>query len=408
MPVRLHLPHHHGVQDDGRIPSAAAREPGPPRSPFVESLRSEAAPTTFRSAIYSFFTNLIFTMHSSAQLPLVLDGAQGEGGGQILRSSLTLSIITGRPFRLERIRAGRKKPGLKRQHLAAVRAAARISGAEVAGAELDSMTLEFAPQPVVPGDYRFAIGSAGSAPLVFQTIAPALFRASGASRLILEGGTHNPFAPPYDFIAEAFGRQLKAMGYGLELTLEAPGFFPAGGGRFLANLTPPARLRRFSLLERGASRERRALALVHQLDAKVGERELKVLRRRLDLDEGHCRLDHQPRAHGPGNAVLLSLDFENVTEVFVGFGQQGVAAEKIAHRVADEAERYLEKSDAPVGDYLADQLLLPLALGVGGEFRCTACTPHFHTNKAIIEEFLDVTIQVERESRLAWRVRVEG
>src|SRR5712675_2047994 len=163
---------------------------------------------------------------------ITIDGSEGEGGGQILRTSLALSLVTGQPFRMERIRAKRQKPGLLRQHLTAVEAAKTVGRAEATGGALNSQTLEFNPGPVTPGNYRFAVGTAGSATLVFQTVLPALLTASGHSTLTLEGGTHNPLAPPFDFLARSFTPLIHGMGPTVELELRTPGFFPAGGGCF--------------------------------------------------------------------------------------------------------------------------------------------------------------------------------
>src|SRR6266487_5060865 len=173
---------------------------------------------------------------------LTIDGSEGEGGGQILRTSLALSLVTGQPFRMDRIRAKRQKPGLLRQHLTAVEAARTVGCAEVAGAAMNSQTLEFRPGPVTPGNYRFAVGTAGSATLVLQTVLPSLLTASGPSTLTLEGGTHNPLAPPFDFLARSFMPLIHRMGPSGELDLRALGFFPAGGGRFHAKIEPVKRL----------------------------------------------------------------------------------------------------------------------------------------------------------------------
>src|SRR5512136_2571133 len=178
---------------------------------------------------------------------ITIDGSQGEGGGQILRTSLALSLVTGQPFRMERIRAKRQKPGLLKQHLTAVEAAKTVGCAEVTGAALGSQTLEFKPGPVTPGNYRFAVGTAGSATLVLQTVLPPLLVASGPSTLTLEGGTHNPFAPPFDFLARCFAPVVERMGPRIELKLHRPGFFPAGGGQFEAQITPVNRLKPIDL-----------------------------------------------------------------------------------------------------------------------------------------------------------------
>lgn len=170
-----------------------------------------------------------------------IDGSMGEGGGQMLRSSLSLAALMGRELVIERIRAGRRKPGLLRQHLTAVHAMAELTAAEVQGAELGSQSLRFRPRTLVGGQHRFAVGSAGSASLVCQTVLPVALRASEPSELRFEGGTHNPMAPPFEFLSRVFLPVLGRMGFRLEASLHAHGFYPAGGGAFTLHVTPAER-----------------------------------------------------------------------------------------------------------------------------------------------------------------------
>src|ERR1051325_4105851 len=207
---------------------------------------------------------------------ITIDGSFGEGGGQILRTSLALALVTGKPFRIERIRAGRKNPGLLRQHLTAVNAAAQIGRAEVAGASIGSRELTFAPQAVTAGSYHFAVGTAGSATLVLETVLPALLIADGPSALVLEGGTHNPYAPPFDFLDKTFLPLVCMMGPRVAARLERHGFYPAGGGKFIVDIEPAARLGRIELDERGDITGRRARALIANLPRQIAERELSV------------------------------------------------------------------------------------------------------------------------------------
>ena len=325
-----------------------------------------------------------------------IDGSQGEGGGQILRSSLALSIVTGEPLAIENIRAGRKKPGLLRQHLTAVRAAARISNAHVEGDALSSMALSFHPQAVQPGTYHFAVGTAGSAVLVLQTILPALMLADGPSVLTLEGGTHNPWAPPFEFLTRAFAPTIERMGPRLHFELVKPGFHPAGGGRFTAHIEPAAELLELTLLTRGRETRRSAEALLAHLSEKIGERELAVLKRRLALPAAASICRVLPDSAGPGNALVLTLEFEHAVEVVSTIGQKGVSAEKVAGETAEVAEAFLA-SGAPVGVHLADQLLLPMAIAGGGAFRTLALSEHARTNIDVIKRFLDSPIRVQEE-----------
>lgn len=317
-----------------------------------------------------------------------IDGSHGEGGGQILRSSLSLSAITGEPVSFVHIRAGRAKPGLMRQHLTCVKAAAAICGATVDGAEVHSQSLVFRPGTLKGGRYIFDIGSAGSILLVYQTVLPALLRADEPSEVEIIGGTHNRNSPPFDFVERCFVPLLRTMGLDVSVTLVRHGFEPAGNGRVLAHIGP-SRAAALSLLDRGAVREVRARALLANLPRSIGEREIEVLRRKLDL--GRTDVQHV-EADGQGNAVIVEAETERLTEVFVGFGAKGTPAETVASHAAREAKSWLD-SGVPVGEHLADQLLLPLALGAGGEFRTGTPTLHTTTNADIIRRFLPVKVE---------------
>jgi RNA 3'-terminal phosphate cyclase (ATP) len=333
---------------------------------------------------------------------ITIDGSQGEGGGQVLRTALSLSLVTGQPFAIDQIRAGRARPGLQRQHLACVEAAAAVGDAVVDGAQLGATRLAFRPRAVRAGDYRFAIGTAGSTTLVLQTVLPALLGAAGPSTLTASGGTHNPMAPPFDFLAMTFAPALRAMGASLDLQLVRHGFAPAGGGSLAATLGP-ARLAPIEWLRREHEGVPKARALVAQLDPKIGERELAVVRRRLRVHPEQLRVDTVD-AHGPGNMLLLELPNQHATEVITVAGERGVPAEQVAERLCAAAERFLA-TDAPVGEHLADQLLLPLAIAGGGAFRTPEPTLHTRTNAAVIERFVPVRFDM-REDGAAWRVDV--
>ena len=336
---------------------------------------------------------------------IAIDGSEGEGGGQILRTSLALSLVRGQPFRMGRIRARRQKPGLLRQHLAAVEAARTVGCAEVRGATLSSQVLEFRPGPVTPGNYRFAVGTAGSATLVLQTVLPSLLTASGPSTLALEGGTHNPLAPSFDFLAKCFMPLIHRMGPTVGLELKRPGFFPAGGGQFHARVQPATKLSSIDLLERGSIRSRRARIWTSKLPEHVAERELAVVREELKWRADECSVESVPHPLGPGNAVVLEIEAEHVTAVFTGFGERGRPAEEVAKSAVETAKAWLE-ANVPVDEHLADQLLLPMALAGGGSFQTTKPSLHTTTNAEIIRRFLPVPIHIEPESELVWRVTV--
>ena len=352
---------------------------------------------------------------------ITLDGSQGEGGGQILRSALALSVITGRPFRISRIRARRPKPGLMRQHLACVEAAARIGSATVEGAALGSQELTFTPGAVVPGQHEFKIASAGSTMLLLQTILPPLLLANAPSEVVLEGGTHNPFAPPFPFIERAFLPLLRRIGFEVEATLERPGFYPNGGGRCRIQIRPRMTSSRrgdeaepapvvapFRLLTSAATGAPSLSATVclAGLPRHVGEREMAAIRQRLGVAPEHCTLEEHTDAFGPGNTAHVFAAGDGFANVFTGFGAPRVRAEQVAEEAAGVAERFLA-SGAAVDEHLADQLLLPLALARGGSFTTTEPSGHTRTNADILREFLPVTITTAQTGPAVWQLNLE-
>jgi RNA 3'-terminal phosphate cyclase (ATP) len=334
---------------------------------------------------------------------LTIDGSQGEGGGQVLRSSLALSLVTGRPLVIEKIRAGRKKPGLLRQHLTAVLAAADVGAAEVEGAALGSRHLMFRPGRVRSGDFAFHVGTAGSATLVLQTVLPALLLAEGESNLTLEGGTHNPFAPPVDFLEKAYLPLVNRLGPRVEVQLVRPGFYPAGGGQFTVRVQPTTQLGRLELVNRGQIVVRRVRAMVANLPRHIAERECRTIALETGWDESSFSIEEAKGSRGPGNVVMIELEAEHVTEVFTAFGQRGVRAEDVAMQALRQAEEYLA-ADVPVGTHLADQLLLPLGIGAylgsgGGMFRTMELSLHSTTHLEILRRFLEIGVQVDGEDK---------
>lgn len=338
---------------------------------------------------------------------LSIDGSVGEGGGQLLRSSLSLSVVTGTPFSMYKIRARRSKPGLMRQHLTALQAAARISDADVTGDAIGSDQITFRPRNVRAGEYRFSVGTAGSATLVFQTILPALMLASRPSILVLEGGTHNPFAPPFDFLEKAFLPVLLRMGPRVQVSLERHGFYPAGGGRFRAIIEPCKSLAPIALLERGDVLSQSARALVSSLPKAIADRELAVVQAELGWSRSQLRAEVLASGAGLGNALLLAVESEQVTEVFSGFGERGVSAEQVARGAVTGAKEYLD-SGVPVGAHLADQLLLPLALAGEGAFRTLEPSGHTRSQAHILRLFLGRDVRVVELGPRDYRLEVSA
>ncbi len=334
---------------------------------------------------------------------IILDGSQGEGGGQILRTALTLSMITGQPFRIEKLRAGRKKPGLLRQHLTCVTAARSICGAKVTGGELLSQKVTFEPGPVKAGAYEFAIGTAGATCLVFQTVLFALMRA-GQSTVRFGGGTHNTFAPSYDCLDRTFLPILRRMGGEIATRIERHGFYPAGGGWWQADIGPAPMLGALTLDDAGPLQSRHIRTRVANIPFDVAEREARAAADQLGWPVGTIE-SHTVKADGPGNVLMIEIASEHITEVFTAFGERGRTAEAVAADAVEQARDYIAVG-APVGPHLADQLLLPMALAGKGSFVTSRPTPHTKTNIEVIEKFLPVEFELTELEHKRWRIVV--
>jgi RNA 3'-terminal phosphate cyclase (ATP) len=336
---------------------------------------------------------------------ITIDGSEGEGGGQMLRNACALALVTGQAFRIYNIRGGRQKPGLMRQHMTAIEAACRVGDSECEGLEIGASEIVFRPGGVRPGDYHFAVGTAGSTGLVLQTILMPLLTAGGPSRLTIEGGTHNLAAPPFEFIERTFLPIVNRMGARVEARLVRHGFYPRGGGRIEVDIVPGP-LHPIDALDRGEPGQVSAIAIVAGLPFEIAERELATARACLpDWPENAFSSRRLPEENGPGNALLLEAAFSNVAEIVTGFGKLGVSAESLAKKAAQRMAGYLASS-AFAGPYLADQLLLPFALAGGGSFTTVKPSQHALTAANVINIFTGRHITFARQENGAHLVRV--
>ncbi|ENV34076.1 RNA 3'-terminal phosphate cyclase [Acinetobacter gerneri] len=331
-----------------------------------------------------------------------IDSSIGEGGGQILRTALALSMITGQAFELQNIRAGRKKPGLMRQHLVCVNASQQISHAETRGAELHSQNLYFAPQQIQSGRYDFHIGSAGSTTLLLQTILPALMIQNHPSTISIHGGTHNPLAPSADFIEHCFIPALNEIGIEMAIETERAGFFPIGAGQINVKIIPWKNPAFYSKLSRGKLMSLSAFAAALNIPHDIATRELEVLSNRLELT---TQKQLYPQGISQGNSAFVLAEFEQHIQVFSALGEKRKSAENVAKDLAKDVKNYLN-SDAIADEYLADQLLLPLALGKGGEFTAQVISEHTRTQAMLIERFLDCEIIFHENAEHCSKIQV--
>lgn len=336
-----------------------------------------------------------------------IDGAQGEGGGQILRTSITLSMLKQVKVEIFNIRAKRKKPGLLRQHLTCVRAAKTICNATVEGDELGSQTVSFTPGKVKGGIYSFAIGTAGSTSLVCQTILMPLALADEASTVTLEGGTHNGMSPSVTYLEQSFLPILAKMGIQTSLKLEQFGFYPAGGGKWEMRIEPckqavPLTFSNDEPSEPDLANKLSVTAIVSQIPKQIGQREIDTVVRSLQLDDVLNELK-TVTSPGPGNTLIIRYCHHGHCSVFEVVGELGISAEKVAKRAVGRLRKFLNSS-ANVEGHLADQLLLPMVLANNGSFTTTQPSLHALTNIMVIEQFGIKGFKVEQVNNTLWRI----
>ncbi len=348
---------------------------------------------------------------------VVVDGAQGEGGGQVLRTALTLSVLTGRPVRIERVRAGRDRPGLRPQHLTAVRAAAAVCNGELDGDALGSQTVELVPGPdICPGTYGFDVaeaaqdGSAGSVGLVLQTVLLPLALAHGESEVTVRGGTHVQWAPSASYLEQVFLPTLGCMGVDAEVELKSWGFYPAGGGNIRLGL--PGRgspLRPIDLSTRGSLMRVWGIAAVTNLPSHIPQR--MANRAQNVLAEQGLESRVEPRrlgGAGPGAGIFLFVEYDGAVAGFTAYGRRGLPAERVAEAACEDLLTH-HRSGAAADPHLADQLVLPMALTLGESRLVTSeITGHLLTNVAVVRQFLGSRIQVDGELGGPGTLVVEG
>jgi RNA 3'-terminal phosphate cyclase (ATP) len=337
-----------------------------------------------------------------------LDGSFGEGGGQILRTSLALSLLTGRAFHLKNIRARRAKPGLQPQHLMSVRAAEEVGQAQLRGASRDSSDLVFEPGPVKAGKYHFAIGTAGATGLVLHTVyLPLALRGAGPSELVLEGGTHVQTSPCFHFLDTTWRAYMGLLGVQIRLRLTRPGFYPKGGGRVDVAIQPCSHLRGLQLLERGPPTRVTGISAVAGLPEDIARRQARRAMNRLRESGLRVNIREETWPGGPGTVLALALDTQPAPTMFFGLGARGKRAERVADEAVDQLHDYLAASPAVVDPHSADQILLPLPLAEGpSAFTVTAVTSHLLTNIAVIRQFIEREITCEGEEGRIGLVRI--
>lgn len=339
---------------------------------------------------------IIYAMATS----ITIDGSEGEGGGQMLRTGLALSILTQQPVRFVNIRAKRSKPGLQAQHLASVQAAASICGATLSGDALGSQSISFHPGTVQAGDYYFKIGTAGATTLVLHTVyLPLLLRGKATSTLRIEGGTHALMAPSGEYVTHTWAGYLQAFGANIEVQISKPGFFPKGGGILQATIQPSPTLVSLQATDELDTKRGpvECLATIGgKLPASIGERIVKQIQQRLGMQCAGNVVQH-PHAKSEGVVATIFDKRGNIPSVFYALGARGKPSEKVADEAVDAYLAHRETGCA-VDPHGADQILLPLAFARGSSaYTVSAVTQHLLTHCDLITRFVQRKIDIEGE-----------
>ena len=340
---------------------------------------------------------------------LTIDGSQGEGGGQVLRTTLALSAIRGVPVEIHSIRARRKIPGLQAQHLTAVTALAGVSGARVEGAHLGSQRVLFVPGPIQPGEYRFDVGTAGSTVLVLQALLVPLALAGGPSRITLTGGTHVPWSPPADYMREVWLPALADLGLCARLDVGRWGFYPKGGGRVVVEVEGGADLRPITLVQRGGGLRLRGVSAVANLPRGIAERQRDRALRRLAVEGRDAEIAViEAESPGTGSFLMLVAEVGGLRAGFSALGERGKPAERVAEEAVNALLEFL-KGEAGCDPHLADQLILPMALAPGTSRLTTSrVTRHLLTTAQVVQQILGCPMQVGGEEGSPGHVTIQG
>ena len=330
--------------------------------------------------------------------PLHIDGAAGEGGGQVLRSSLTLSILTGRPLYITNIRANRSKPGLSHQHLTALKAASAICDASLEGAKLHSKEVRFTPGKILPGKYKFDIRTAGATSLVLQTVFLPLALAEKSSNLTIRGGTHVMWSPTFDYLEAQWLHFIAQIGLDAKLTLKNAGFFPKGGGTIYTSIRPGGMITPLNLTQRGQLIRIRGNACLANLDIDIARRmKLQALRKLQPICRDTKIKTVKIPSPNPGACITLTAQFEHGRCCYTALGKKGKRAEWVADEAAENILDFIQ-ADGAFDEHMADQIMLPLAFADGpSAFSTNKITQHLLTNASIIQQFLPIKIMVHGE-----------
>lgn len=318
-----------------------------------------------------------------------LDGSYGEGGGQILRTAVALSAVTGIPVEIDNIRKNRPRSGISAQHMKAIEGLASICNAEVHGCNLHSTAIDFIPDKIKGGEYRIDIGTAGSIPLILQCLMPAAIYASDDIKLKITGGTDVSWSPSIDYLRNVTLIALSRMGYNCEILLIKRGYYPRGGGCVEAVIRPSKLCAED--FDKIMCDTINGISHSSNLPPHVAERQVSSANRLLKDNGFDADISIETNdCNSTGSGITLWCE----TAGGIALGKRGLKAETVGENAAKAI--LPELNGAGVDIYLADQLIPYMALAEGGSFTTRMVTPHTKTNIWVTEQFLDVKFRIDK------------
>ncbi len=322
-----------------------------------------------------------------------VDGSHGEGGGQIMRTSLAIASLLGEDLRIYNIRRKRPKPGLARQHLVSVRAIREITQAEIEGARLGSTELTYRPGKIKPGKYKVDIGTAGSISMVLHTLLPVCLFAGQPMELLIRGGTDVKWSPPVDYLKHVFLPIIGKMGVRAKIEIQSRGYYPKGGGIVRAAVHPLPSLRALKLLELGAVAGIRGIAHSSNLPCHIVERMANAAENKLNYP---CSIEHEcGKGFSTGTGIVLWVTGENSFLGSSSLGEVGKRAEKVGEEAAAQLVEELQ-ANAPLDSHMSDQVIPYLALAEGtSRVRVAKLTNHVTTNIYVVEKILSLKFKIK-------------
>jgi len=328
-----------------------------------------------------------------------IDGSYGEGGGQVLRTSVGLSAVIGEPCRIFNIRSGRCNPGLRSQHLKGIEAVTEICKGKLKGAKIGSTCIEFFPGKIRDGNYKINVGTAGSITLVLQTLVIPSLHANKEISFEIIGGTHVRWSPSVDYFQHVFCYYMEKLGVDISFEIKQYGFYPKGGGKVFVKVKPKNQNNHI-LTERGDYKKIDILSIASEnlRKPKVAERQIEGFEKIIEMSKN--KNIKYIKAISTGSAITAFTEYDNCIIGSCSIGEAGKKSEDVGKECAEILKKEMD-SDAPIDEYMADQILPYLAMSrENSKIKVAEITGHVKTNIWVLEKFLPVKFKIDENKKI--------